>query len=170
MAIDFGAIEKTTYSFTKQANAKELDSTLFLPSLLDDNQAEKTYMKNLNNTDLEGADFKASVLRYTDFKNANLKNTNFEKANLQGSRFTNANVEETNFAYTNLENANLQGVDLISAQNLQKANLRGAIYNTKIITNSNPLANEKIIYTTKFPDWLNAEKRNARGMIEQNTL
>lgn len=94
----------------------------------------------INNTILNEADLNSANLSGANLSNVDLTDADLYKVNLRGASI-NVNLERAN-----LSNADLSGANLLNAQNLDKAELEGAIYDNE----------------TKFPDSFNPENS---GMI-----
>ena len=95
---------------------------------------------NFTKADLQRADLKNSKFHGTDFYDTNferaklqnvvfdsspLKGTNFKKARMQGVKINTSRIDET----TDFREAKLQGADLSQAFNLERAQLKGAVFN-----------------------------------------
>ncbi|MBL7664490.1 MAG: pentapeptide repeat-containing protein [Bacteriovoracaceae bacterium] len=76
------------------------------------------------NTNFSKADLEFAHLHHTKYASSNLSN-----ANLKGALLTDSEFKQVNFESSNLCGANLINSDFSSAENLDKANLRGAIFN-----------------------------------------
>ena len=94
---------------------------------------------NFTKADLRRADLKNSKFHGTDFYDTNferaklqnvvfdsspLKGTNFKKARMQGVKINTSRIDET----TDFRGAKFQGADLSQAVNLEKAQLKGAVF------------------------------------------
>jgi len=79
----------------------------------------------LSNSDLQGADLKGMVIRYSYFVRANLQGANLSQANLSGTYLTYANLSGANLSGANLRASNLTHANL-SGANLSEADLRYA--------------------------------------------
>jgi len=77
----------------------------------------------LINSDLQGADLKGMVIRYSYFVRANLQGANLSQGDFYGSNFFLVNLSGANLRDADLRDADLRGTDL------SEANLNGAMYN-----------------------------------------
>ncbi|MEP7291145.1 MAG: pentapeptide repeat-containing protein [Chloroflexota bacterium] len=81
---------------------------------------------NLENAQLENANFSGRNLKGAHMANANLQNANFSGANLADANLENADAGDTNFSGANLKNAVLINVNFANA-NLTGANFKNAV-------------------------------------------
>ena len=91
---------------------------------------------NFKNASLPEADLSHTNLTQADLSGVNLNQANVSYAvlalaNLSGAQLYQTNFEGADLQYANLRDANLGGANLRGAKNLDRARLRGAVYDAK---------------------------------------
>ena len=91
---------------------------------------------NFKNASLPGADLSHTNLTKAELSGINLSQANvgyavLAQANLAGAQLYQTNIEGADLQYANLRDANLSGAHLQGVKHLERATLRGAVYDAK---------------------------------------
>jgi hypothetical protein len=135
------------YARLRRAKASQTDfsgASLYVTDFRDADLSFSKYVKayiedaDFTNADLTEADFSFALISNADFSHANLafarlNDTDLSDSVLSHADLSNAKILDTDVDSTDFSYSNLAGADLTAAQNLIKANLKGATYtaNTK---------------------------------------